>query len=85
MVRQCGSRAPLRRRLARWNARQSEQLAGATSVVIQRLDALNRALAQHAVPRSRRAGVETLVRERQRRGPTLEVIEGGDGHESRER
>lgn len=85
MVRERGSGAPLRRRLARWSARQSQQLDGLASVVIQRLDAFNRALAQHAVPRFRREGVEALVRERQQRGPTLEVIEGGDGHESGDR
>ena len=72
----------LRRRLDRWGAWQSEQLDSITDLVTRRLDALNRALAKRAVPRSRREHVEALIKKRRRSGPSLEVIEGGDGHES---
>ncbi|PAU78628.1 hypothetical protein CK501_13130 [Halovibrio salipaludis] len=72
----------LRRRLDRWGAWQSEYLESLTGLVTRRLDALNRTLAKRAVPRSRRKHVEALLNERRQRGPSLEVIEGGDGRES---
>lgn len=74
----------LRRRLDRWGAWQSEHLDSFTGLVTRRLDALNRALAKRAVPRSRREHVEALMNERRQRGPSLEVIEGGDGRDSGE-
>ena len=72
----------LRRRLDRWGVWQSEQLDSLTGLVTRRLDALNRVLARRAVPRSRREHVEALMNERRQRGPSLEVIEGGDGRDS---
>ncbi|WP_077530717.1 hypothetical protein [Vreelandella utahensis] len=82
MPRKQDSGEQLRRRRDRWGAWQSEQLDSITGLVTRRLDALNRALAKRAVPRSRREHVEALMDERRRRGPSLEVIEGGDGRES---
>ncbi|MGM0434825.1 MAG: hypothetical protein ACQEQ1_09190 [Pseudomonadota bacterium] len=82
MPREQGSGQRLRRQLDRWGAWQSEQLDSFTSLVTRRLDALNRALAKRAVPRSRREHVEALLNKRRQRGPSLEVIEGGDGRES---
>ena len=78
MARTQGPRHSLRRRLERWSAWQSVQLDSLTGLVTRRLDALNRALAKQSVPRSRRERVENLLRERQQRKPSLEVIRGGE-------
>ncbi|MGM0435373.1 MAG: hypothetical protein ACQEQ1_12005 [Pseudomonadota bacterium] len=82
MPREQGSGERLRRRLDRWGAWQNEQLDSITGLVVRRLDALNRALARRAVPRSRREHVEALMKQRRRSGPSLGVIEGGGGRES---
>ena len=78
MTRNETHRHYLRRRLERWKAWQSEQVDSLTGLITRRLDALNRKLAKHAVPRSRRERVETLLREREKRGPSLAVIRGGE-------